>query len=291
MKRSLQNHVRCSTLAIAAAMLSLSASAQITFYENNDFQGRTFSVSSDVGNFAGQGFNDRASSVVVLRERWEVCENTEFGGRCKVLRPGHYPSLAVMGLNDRVSSVRALAAGQRVEDERYAPTPPGQLSAWSAPVGGDVVATPYDARRRNNERLYQARVLSTRAVVAAPEQRCWVEPGQVSQERSRKSVPGGVVGALIGGILGHQIGGGTGRDIATAAGAVGGAVVGARVGRDRNDTSTPDVRRCENTPANAQNQAEYWDVTYTFRGKEHHMQMTTPPGATVSVNSQGEPRV
>jgi uncharacterized protein YcfJ len=34
----------------------------------------------------------------------------------------------------------------------------------------------------------------------------------------------------------------------------------------------------------------YWDVTYTFRGQEHRVQMTTPPGSTVSVNDQGEPR-
>ena len=288
MNRRLQFCFRASTLALAAAVTSLPTLAQITFYENNDFQGRTFSASNDVGNLRSEGFNDRASSAVVLRERWEVCENTDFGGRCMVLRPGHYPSLSVMGLNDRISSVRAVPIGLRVDDGRYAPTPNGQISAWPAAA---AERPPYDARRRNNERLYQARVLSTRAVVAAAEQRCWVEPGQVTQERGSASVPGGVVGALIGGILGHQIGGGTGRDLATAAGVVGGAVVGSNVGRARNETRAPDVRRCETKPAHSQTQAEYWDVTYTFRGQEHRMQMATPPGATVTVNRQGEPRV
>ena len=28
----------------------------------------------------------------------------------------------------------------------------------------------------------------------------------------------------------------------------------------------------------------------TFRGQEHHVQMTTPPGYTVRVNQRGEPR-
>jgi hypothetical protein len=31
-------------------------------------------------------------------------------------------------------------------------------------------------------------------------------------------------------------------------------------------------------------------VTYRFRGQENRMQMTTPPGATVTVNERGEPR-
>ena len=35
---------------------------------------------------------------------------------------------------------------------------------------------------------------------------------------------------------------------------------------------------------------EFWDVTYKFRGQEHRMQMTDPPGPTVTVNGLGEPR-
>jgi uncharacterized protein YcfJ len=276
MTPSIQRIARQSGVGFAALMFAISASAQITFYEHNNFQGRSFSTGAEISDFRGQGFNDLASSVMVLRDRWEVCENVEFGGRCMVLRPGNYASLADLGLNDRISSVRAVSSSARMEDDRYPPQRP--------PANG------YDARRRGNERLYQARVLSTRAVMATPTQRCWVEPGQASQGRGDASVPGGVVGALLGGIVGHQIGGGRGRDIATAAGAVGGAVVGANVGRDRGQGGTPDVRRCEDTPANANARPEYWDVSYIFRGQEHRVQMTNPPGATVTVNRQGEPR-
>jgi hypothetical protein len=46
--------------------------------------------------------------------------------------------------------------------------------------------------------------------------------------------------------------------------------------------------RCETTASTAR--PEFWDVTYSFRGQEHHIQTTTPPGRTVSVNEQGEPR-
>jgi len=225
---------------------------------------------SQVGNFERYGFNDRASSVVVARDRWEVCENAQFSGRCVVLQPGQYPSMKAMGLNDRVSSVRAVSRDARNDDDRYAPQP---------------VVSP-DYRRRNNERLYEANVTSVRAVVGTPGQRCWVEPGQVAQAQGNANIPGAIAGALIGGILGHQVGGGTGKDVATADGAIAGAAIGANIGRTQ-QAATQDVQRCESTPNRAQ--AQYWDVSYNFRGQEHRTQMTAPPGPTVTVNEQGEP--
>ena len=59
------------------------------------------------------------------------------------------------------------------------------------------------------------------------------------------------------------------------------------VGRDGRGQQTQDVQRCTTT---SQARPEYWDVTYNFRGQEHRMQMTSQPGNTVNVNSQGEPR-
>jgi len=41
-------------------------------------------------------------------------------------------------------------------------------------------------------------VTSVRAILGPPEQRCWTEREQVTQERSGVNVPGAVVGALIG---------------------------------------------------------------------------------------------
>jgi len=249
--------------------------AQVTFFEREGFNGRSFTTERQVGNFTRQGFNDRASSVVVVGDRWEVCENIRFSGRCVILRPGRYPSLAAMGLNDRVSSVRNVGPSARVDDRRYAPDP--------APV--------YDARRRSHEQLYEATVTSVRAVVATPEQRCWVEREQVPQARANVNVAGTIVGGLIGGILGHQVGSGTGQDVATVGGAAAGAAIGSNVGRDGSGqpVQTRDVQRCTSVPSQAQ--PDYWDVTYTFRGQEHRIQMVTPPGATVTVNEQGEPRI
>jgi uncharacterized protein YcfJ len=260
-----------SALAVAAVAVSTLAAADVTFYEREGFQGRSFTTEKQVGNFERFGFNDRASSAVVTGDRWEVCEDARFSGRCVVLRPGRYPSLTAMGLNDRISSVRDVGRNAQFDDNRYAPAP---------------VAV-YDNRRRNDERLYEANVTSVRAMVGPPEQRCWVEQEQVPQDRSQINVPGAIIGAVVGGVLGHQVGGGRGNDIATVGGVVAGGAVGANVGRGQ-QTQTQDVQRCENVSSQAR--PDHWDVTYNFRGQEHHVQMTTRPGPTVTVNEQGEPR-
>lgn len=263
-------------LAVAALVCATQAQAQITLYENDGLRGRSVTLNNGSPNLASRGFNDRASSVVVTSERWEVCESAAYRGRCTVLRPGQYASLSAMGLNDRVSSVRSVSRRASVADERYAPQP--------------VAAEP-DYRRRRDERVYQARVTSVRAVVGPPEQRCWTERQQVVQERGDNRVPGALAGALIGGILGHQIGGGRGKDLATVGGVVAGAALGSQAGRDRGgpQVSTQDVRRCATVPG--RHDTDYWDVTYNYRGEEHRVQMTSPPGRTISVNRRGEPRV
>lgn len=249
--------------------------AQITFYEQEGFEGRSFTTQGGVRNFDRVGFNDGASSVVVRSQRWEVCEDIRFNGRCVILRPGQYPSLAAMGMNDGVFSVRVVNSSARFNDDRYGPPPP----------------VAYDYRQRDNERLFQAQVISVRAVVSSPsQQRCWVDREQVvQQDRNPLNAGGAVIGAVIGGILGHQVGG-SGRDAATAIGAVGGAVVGSNIGRDGGGQQvvTQDVQRCESVP---NQRPDYYDVTYNFRGQDYRVQMTSPPGPSVTVNQRGEPRV
>jgi hypothetical protein len=159
-------------VALAAATLATHAAAQVVFYEHDDFQGRSFSSRERINNFERSGFNDRASSVVVVSGRWEACEHAQFGGQCIVLRPGRYRSLNAMGMNDRVSSVRMLEPDMHVEERRYAPQP--------MPV--------YDNSRRRDERIYSADVTSVRAVVGPPTERCWVEHQQV-ESRGGPNVP------------------------------------------------------------------------------------------------------
>lgn len=257
---------------VAAAALVTPAFSQVTFYEQDNFRGQSFSTQRQIGDFSRYGFNDRASSADVMSGRWEVCEDRRFGGRCMVLRQGRYPSLTAMGLNDRVSSVRSVASNASIDEPRYAP-----------------VAAP-DFRKRSNERLYEARVTSVRAVVGPPERRCWVEREQVAPEQRSSNVPAAVVGALLGGVLGHQVGGGTGKDLATIGGAVAGAAIGNQAGRNNNPqpAQSRDVQRCREVPSQAP--PAFWDVTYNFRGMDHQVQLAAPPGNSVTVNRHGEPR-
>jgi uncharacterized protein YcfJ len=254
----------------------LPVASQLTFYDQQGFQGQSFTTAKPVVSLERAGFNDRASSVEVIGDRWEVCEDARFGGRCVVLRPGRYASMESMGMNNRVSSVRAVSSTARIDESRYAPAP---LSAHDG----------RDYRRRNNEQVSEATVTSARAVVATPTQRCWVEPGQAVQPKSTTSIPGAVVGAVLGGILGHQVGKGTTQDVATVGGAALGGFAGANIGKlGIGQTAQPqNVQRCENVPSQV---PTYWDVTYNFKGTEHRVQMTTQPGPTVRVNEQGEPR-
>ena len=252
------------------------AGSQVVFYEGENFQGRSFTAQNQIDDFTRYGFNDLAASAVVLGDRWEACENVRFGGRCVVMRPGRYSSLQAMGMANRVSSVRAVSYDANVSDNRYAPLP--------VPV--------YDNRRRNEERLYDVNVTSVRAVVAESGQRCWMERQPVAQAPAagNPNVGGALLGALIGGVLGHQVGGGVGKDLATAGGAVAGGLLGSKVGQNNSGQTVAgqDVQRC--TTDTTQAKPAYWDVTYTFRGQEHRVQMTSAPGPTITVNGQGEPR-
>jgi hypothetical protein len=172
-----------TALAAAALALAAPAFAQITFYEHEGFRGRAHTTQGALDNFAGWSFNDRASSVVVERGRWEVCEGTGFTGRCAVLRPGSYDRLSTMGLNDRLSSARPTSASPEHGNE---PPPPMQRPD-------------YAYRQRPNERLFEAPVVFVRAVLGPPERRCWIE------RRSER------MGSNGNGVMGHQIGGDSGR--------------------------------------------------------------------------------
>ena len=254
---------------VLAVLASAQASAQITFYEGEDFRGRAFSTDDAVPNFSRHGFNDRASSAVVEHGRWEVCDDAQYRGRCVVLRRGSYDKLSRMALDNRISSVRPVAAGGAyIEAPEPLPSPT------------------YPYRRRPEERVFEVPVSSVHAVVGPPERRCWVEREQAGgARRGEPNVGGAVAGALLGGVLGHQVGRGGGRDVATAGGAVAGALLGSQVGR--NGSAEQDVRHCADAPGGP---PEYWDVTYYFRGVEHRVQMTAPPAANIIVNEDGEPR-
>ena len=265
MKPTLRHCLR-TALGVAGVAVAAHAAAQVTFFENEDFRGRQFNAAGTIGDFERYGFNDRASSAIVNNGRWEVCTDARFSGRCVVLRPGRYESLARVGLDNRASSVRAVARTAH------------NYNSQAAYLAGDD-----RYRRGKGERVFQAQVTSVHAVVGPPEQRCWVERQQVSERRCER--------AGCDRRRGHRRHSRPpdrrrpGQDIATAGGAVGGAALGANVG----NSSYHDVQHCESTQRSSR--PDYWDVTYNFRGSEHRVQMTSPPGPTIAVNGNGEPRV
>ena len=259
-------------LATLVAAAAFPAAAEITMYGREAFDGRYITFTGGERNLASQGFNDRAQSAIVSGGRYEVCEDADFRGRCMVLRPGQYPSLAAMGLGNAVSSVRAVGREAKYEDNRFAPP-----------------RYAYDYRKREGERMYEANVTSVRAVYADGGQRCWVERQDVPA--SERNVPGAIAGAVIGGILGHQVGSGRGNDLATGVGAIAGAAVGSNVARDQagGGVYTQDVRKCSAVPGSGR--PEYYDVVYRYKGQDHRVQTQSHPGPTVTVNRKGEPRV
>lgn len=275
--RTVDSNQRINEKRYAPAAAAAPSNAQVIFYANENFQGQSFTAQSQIDDLTSFGFDNRASSAMVLGDNWEICENIQFSGRCVVLQPGRYASLVSMGMEDRVSSIRNLAANAQVSSDRYAPLP--------APV--------YDNRRRNDERLYEANVTSVRAVVDAPEKRCWMEREPVAaQPNENYNIGAALAGAVIGGVLGHQVGGGSGKQLATVGGVIAGAAAGANVDRimggKNQSAAAQDVQKCDTVPSQAK--TEFWDVTYTFRGQDHTIQTTSQPGRTISVNGQGEPR-
>jgi hypothetical protein len=171
---------------------------------------RRFATSQAVSNFKRTGFNNEASSVVVEHGRWEVCEDSQFRGRCVVLRRGSYDSLANLGPGEP-DLVGPAGLGQ---------PPLREPAAAGARHAYEYVAGP-------NERLSEAPVTSVRAVMGRPSSAAGPSARRQRAREARLQRAGRVIGGVLGGILGHQIGSGTGKDIATVGGVVGGAAIGA----------------------------------------------------------------
>ena len=171
-----------TAIAVCALVLGSQAMAQIVLYEGEGYRGRSVVIDKDMRNLDRRGLGDKASSIVVERGRWEVCEQPRFQGRCAVLRRGNYPNLRGTGLEANISSIRRANEKRRYDNEAQA-------------ASGDD----YQFRRRANERTTEVPVTSVRAIMGPPNQRCWVE-------RQAAPAPADPGAALIAGILGYQIG-------------------------------------------------------------------------------------
>ncbi|MEO8256278.1 MAG: beta/gamma crystallin-related protein [Acidobacteriota bacterium] len=88
--------------------------AGVVVYDDVNFQGPALTLRNDVNDMREYRLNDRISSLQMAPgERWEVCENTNFGGRCEVIS-GSERDLRPRGWNDMISSMRRV----RERDDR-----------------------------------------------------------------------------------------------------------------------------------------------------------------------------
>lgn len=73
-------------------------------FEHAGYDGRVYEVRGDMPDLGQAGFNDRASSIKILRGAWEVCEDADYRGRCTVIDRDQ--GVLPRDWNDRISSIR-----------------------------------------------------------------------------------------------------------------------------------------------------------------------------------------
>lgn len=81
--------------------------AALILFSDYDFGGEVREVFDPIATLPDIRFNDRARSVAVLEGQWEVCEHSDFTGRCVFIRHD-VEDLRYFGLNRSISSVRPI---------------------------------------------------------------------------------------------------------------------------------------------------------------------------------------
>jgi hypothetical protein len=177
-----------SLLALAGILFAAQAAAQVTLYEDEGFRGRFITADGAIANLSQYRFSDRAASVVVTSGKWEACENPGFSGRCVILGPGSYGTLASVNMNWRISSLRPAGDARVVYEAAPAVVAP-------APA---VVVPPAVTYVRPEDQRFEARVISARAVLGVQGRQCWVEKEQIGPLELPGAIIAGVGDLLTG---------------------------------------------------------------------------------------------
>jgi Beta/Gamma crystallin len=117
--------------AIGAAVASLAQERQlggvgITIFTDSNFRGKSATFREDVSDLVRHGLNDKISSLIVAPgEQWEVCEHTNYQGRCVVVS-GEEPELKRHSWSDVISSFRRVSGSSGGGGGPVPPRPPSQ---------------------------------------------------------------------------------------------------------------------------------------------------------------------
>ena len=311
MSRSLK-----TLLTLALAAVTTQASAQITLYEHENFKGRPLVADRSINDLSRADYGNRASSAVVVGEPWEVCDQSEYRGRCILLRAGNYPALDVMDMNDRANSARPLGLRGAADGRFVAPAPPGpQGTQITLYEHENFQGRPFAADRSMGD---LGRVgFSNRASSAVVTGDSW-EICDENEFRGRcVLLRAGNYPALDAVGLNDRISSmrafshrGRGEDRPQEASvtsvravlglpqrrcwvelepmAAGGTPVPPAQQMGAHRPLTKDLRRCDSLPSQAR--PEYWEITYVFRGAEYRTQVSSQPGHTITVDERGSHR-
>ncbi|HEX5388694.1 MAG TPA: beta/gamma crystallin-related protein [Burkholderiaceae bacterium] len=110
--------------SLAGVVVTQNASPQVTLYEREAYDGRSYVTHKRMGNLERAGFNERAVSLVVGSQRWEVCEAFRYRGRCAVITEGRYPSPRSMGLQQGAFSIRIVGDAEAAAASADMPAQP-----------------------------------------------------------------------------------------------------------------------------------------------------------------------
>ena len=83
----------------------------VQLFGQPNFNGRTAQIDRDASDFNSFNFNDRASSLIVQGNAWELCTDADYRGTCRTFAPGRYPTLGY-GMSKAISSARPVVVQQ-----------------------------------------------------------------------------------------------------------------------------------------------------------------------------------
>jgi len=239
-------------LGVAGVAVAASAGAQVTFYEGEGYLGRFVTANGPIPDLGLYQFDDRAASASINNGRWEACSQPGFQGRCVILQPGNYPSLASMEMRRGISSVRPVSEAT-LGYQAPAAVVVAPATTYVTPAAPAINVTPAATAVNVNpaDQVLQARVVSVQPIAGPAQQHCWMEQKQVGPLELPAAILNGTGDLLAG-----------------------------------KPQGLPYVQRCETVPGSA----SAFDVIYEFQGVQRHAQVSTQPAGTISVNGYGQPR-